>query len=93
MARPKKTIQEIVQKDYPEFAEETNGLSVDQLNSKLATLAKYGEESEQAKQDDEELEKSQALAAELAAPYKDIKKALKAKTKYVYAMLKDKGAA
>jgi hypothetical protein len=92
MARSKKTIQELVQGEYPEFANEVAGLSADQLNNRLATLAKNLEESETAKEDDEALEQAKAEASELAAPYRDAKKALRAKSKYVISLLKEKGA-
>jgi hypothetical protein len=92
MARTKKSLQEVVQTDYPEFASEVAGLSIDQLNNRLATLAKNLEESETAKEDDPALEDAKNLASELAAPYRDAKKALRAKSKYVIGLLKDKGA-
>jgi len=91
MARSKKSNREQVQENYPEFATEVEGLSADQLNNKLATLAKYAEETETAKEDDEALEQAKAEAAELAAPYRDAKKAIRAKSKYVIALLKEKG--
>lgn len=93
MARQKKTVREIVEKEYPEFATEVASSSTDELNNRLATLAKGLEESEQTKESDEELENARALASELAAPYKDIKKAVQLKSKYVIGLLRDKGAA
>ena len=93
MARTKKSVRETVEKNYPEFAEELNGATTDQLNSRLATLAKGLEESEQAKEGDDELEKARLLASELAAPYRDVKKAVQLKSKYVIGLLRDKGAA
>lgn len=93
MARTKKSIQEVVQKDFPEFASEVASYTVDELNSKLATLAKNLEESETAKENDEALTDAHALAAELKAPYTDVKKAVRTKSKYVISLLKDKGAA
>lgn len=93
MARSKKSVRETVEKNYPEFAEELNGATTDQLNSRLATLAKGLEESEQAKEVDDELEKARLLASELSAPYRDVKKAVQLKSKYVIGLLRDKGAA
>lgn len=92
MARQKKTVQELVQTEYPEFAGEVNGLSADQLNNRLATLAKNLEESETAKEEDEALEEAKSTASELAAPYRDAKKALRAKSRYIIGLLKEKGA-
>ena len=46
-----------------------------------------------AKEGDEELENAKALASELSGPYRDVKKAIRQKTKYVIGLLTDKGAA
>lgn len=93
MARSKKSVMKQIQENYPEFADEVNGLSAEQLNNKLASLAKGLEESENSKEIDEELQRTRALATELAAPYRDVKKAVNVKTKYVISLLRDKGAA
>lgn len=92
MARQKKSVQEKVQTEFPEFATEVAGQSSDQLNNRLATLAKYLEESETAMENDTALEDAKANASELAAPYKDVKKAIRLKTKYVISLLNEKGA-
>lgn len=92
MARQKKTIQEVIQAEFPEFVQEVGGLGADELNRRLATLAKNLEESETAKEEDQELEEAKATAAELAAPYRDAKKAIRAKSKYIISLLKEKGA-
>ena len=91
MAKPKKSLQQKVQEEMPDFAGEVAGLSVDQLNNRLAEQAKAGEWNEQAKEDDEELEEAQATASELAAPYKDVKKAVRLKSRYLIALIKEKG--
>jgi hypothetical protein len=88
MARKKKGIEE----EYPEFVSEVAALTTDQLNNRLATLAKNLEESETAKEDDEELEEAKATASELGAPYRDMKKAVRAKSKYIIKTLKERGA-
>lgn len=93
MARQKKTVRERVENDYPEFATEVAGENAQQLNNRLATLAKGLEESEQKKEDNEKLKNARGLASELAAPYRDVKKAVQLKSKYVIGLLKDKGAA
>lgn len=92
MARAKKSVQEKVDKEYPEFVTEVAGATVDQLNDRLAALARGLEESEDLKEEDQALENAKALALELSGPYKDVKKAVQLKTKYIYGLLKDKGA-
>lgn len=92
MARTKKSVMEKVQEEYPEFAAEVMGLAADKLNNRLATLAKYAEENEDAKEKDKELSDAQSLASELSAPYKDTKKAIRLKSRFVIGLLKEKGA-
>lgn len=93
MARPKKSVQEKVQEDMPEFASEVAGLSVGDLNNRLAKLAKDSEANEQAQEDDEGLEKARAEASELAAPYRDAKKAIRLRSRYIIALINEKGGA
>lgn len=93
MAKPKLSLKEKVQKEMPEFADEVGALSVQDLNNRLANLAKANEENEQKKEDDEELETARETASELAAPYKDATKALRLKSRYIIATIKDKGGA
>ncbi|CAM6004874.1 unnamed protein product [Sphagnum balticum] len=89
--KAKKTADEKFQEEYPEFVGEVVGLSVDQLNSRLAEQAKAAEWNETTKEEDEELEEAQKAASELAAPYRDAKKAIRAKSKYLIKLIKEKG--
>lgn len=91
MARAKKSLQEKVQEDMPEFAAEVAGLAVQDLNNRLATLAKGAEENEQAQEDDEDLEKARSEASELAAPYRDAKKAIRLRSRYIISLIREKG--
>lgn len=80
-----------IEKELPEFVNEVGGLSVDELNSRLAQLAKDYEAIEAAKEADEALEDARAAASELAAPYRDGKKAVRMKSGYIVALIKEKG--
>lgn len=91
MARPKKSIAEKVQAEFPEFAASVDGAGVAELESKLSTYAKQQEEVEIAMEDDTALEDSKALTSELSGPYRDAKKAIKMKMKYIIALIKDRG--
>lgn len=93
MARQKKTFTQKVQEEMPEFANEVAGLAVSDLNGRLAVLAKANEENEQLKENDEDLIAAKNEASELAAPFRDAKKALRLKTRYVVALIKEKGGA
>lgn len=91
MPRPKKSVQEKVQKKYPEFVSAVDGLSVADLESKLAMYAKESENVDQAQENDEEIEKTNALLSELKGPYLDARKAIKLKMRYVISLIKEKG--
>lgn len=87
----KKTLAEIVEKEYPDFVEDVQGLDAATLRSRLSTYAIELDRSEQAKEDDEAYQTAKALASELGAPYRDIEKALKLKRKYIVKLIKEKG--
>jgi hypothetical protein len=93
MARQKKTVAEKVQADFPEFSTEVANLTVEELNTRLSNMVKELEESESHKEDNEALEEAKALASELAAPYRDVKKAVHLKSRYIVGLLRDKGKA
>lgn len=87
--RKKLSFKEQVEKDMPEFANEVSGLSEEQLNNRLAQLAKDSDAVNEAKKADEGLEVAKAEVTALAAPYKDALSALKVKTKYIIGLLKE----
>jgi hypothetical protein len=91
MARPKRSIQERVQKELPEFAEVVAGLSVAELEQRLATEAKNSERIEESKENDQALEDAKAQVAELGAPYRDAKKVVRLKSRYLISLIKEKG--
>ncbi len=68
-------------------------LSPGDLIGRLAHYAKEAEAVEDAKEADEELEQAKESAAQLAAPYRDAKKAIRLKSRYIISLLKEKGAA
>lgn len=92
MGRTKKSVQEKVQTEYPEFATEVAGETPAQLNNRLAGLAKYLEQTEEAKENDNQLEIAREQVKELSGPYNDTKKALRIKSKYIITLLREKGA-
>lgn len=91
MAKPKKALKEKVQTLFPDFTSEVDGLPVDSLEKRLNTYAKRAEEIEEAKENDEELERTKELAAELAAPYREGKTEVRHKMRYLIALIKEKG--
>lgn len=91
MARSKKTVQEQVHENYPDFANTIEALSVMELEMRLSAYAKENVKVDEAKEADEELARVSALKSEFEAPYKDAKKALKLKSKYIISLIREKG--
>jgi hypothetical protein len=91
--KAKKSFQEKVQELMPEFVGEVVGLSVDQLNTRLATEARAAEWNEAEKKKDTVLDEKKKEASEAAAPYRDASKNIKIRSKYLYELIKEKGGA
>lgn len=91
MPRESKTIQEKVQSEFPEFVESVMGLSIEQLEKRLSDYAKHRDEVEEAKKADQELQAAKEVASSMAAPYGDALKAINMKSKYIVALVKEKG--
>ncbi len=87
----KKSVQETVQKKYPDFVEVVDGLGVPELEARLLTYAKEREKVEEAKEADEELAKTAELLKELKGPYSDATKAINLKSRYLISLIKEKG--
>lgn len=86
-----KSVQEKVESDFPDFATEVASLTPLQIDDRILKMQKELEESELSKEDDGELNNAKALAKDLGQPYRDVKKAVSLKTRYLIAMLKDQG--
>ena len=80
-----------LEKENPEFVSEVSALSGEELNSRLAQLAKDIETVQDRKEADEDLASAQEGVRQMLAPYTDAKKALRAKSQYIIALLKDRG--
>ncbi len=88
-------LQKKILKNYPEFPEVVDGLSVPELEKKLleyaketaAVNAKLGE----MKEEGGPIYLAQQAVKELTGPYSDIKKALNLKKAYLHALIGDKG--
>lgn len=91
MAREKKSLLEKIQDEYPEFTSEVDGLNVQELKNRIANYAKALQESEESRDADEDLKRAKEEAKELGAPYRDIRKAVKLKTRYLISLIVDKG--
>lgn len=75
---------------HPEFTKEVTSLTTDQLKERVYQLQKGLEESEAHKDANDELKAARANVSELSAPYRDVKAAVKLKTKYILELLDKK---
>jgi hypothetical protein len=94
MGRPKKealTFEGKVQKEMPEFAREVAGLDVQALKNRIAKYAGELSKSEEQQENDEALITTKAEAKELGAPYREVKKAVATKTRYLLGLIEEKG--
>ena len=87
----KLSVYDKVRKEYPEFVEEVVGLSVEELNNRLAMNAKQVAEIEDAKEADEALFSLKEEVKLMSAPYSEAKKALNQKTRFIVELIKEKG--
>lgn len=85
-----KSLLEKIDKEFPGFADEVQGLDAQDLKNRIATYAQELEASDEAREADEGLQQARAEAKELGAPYRDVRKAVKLKTKYLLALLAEK---
>lgn len=74
-----------------EFMEEVMGLTVAQLEARITTYQKELDESEEHKKNNEALKEAKGEVAVIEGPYKDVKKAVQVKTKYLIELIKEKG--
>lgn len=74
-----------------EFKEEVDRLSIPQLEARIANMQKQLEDSEKHKEENVPLQNAKAEVKELSGPYNDVKKAVKTKTKYIIALIREKG--
>lgn len=91
MSKPKKDVFTEIKKNMPEFADEVNTATTEQLDSRLSQLAKDRQEVQDAKDADEELDDAQETARQFAAPYRDSFKAIALKSRFIIATIKERG--
>lgn len=80
-----------VQKNYPDFANEVEKLDASALKARIVGLQQALEESEAHKEANEVLTAARAEVKELSGPYRDVKKAVALKTKYIIDLIKERG--
>jgi hypothetical protein len=87
----KKSVTERVFAEYPGFASEAESMSESELRARLSNMAIELAETEKAQEDDAWLESAKTQVAELSAPYRETKKAIQLKSRYVALVLEQRG--
>jgi hypothetical protein len=82
--------KEKFEKKNPEFVAEVTGLSLEDLDTRLANLAKDAYRVQEAQEDDEDLAEARETASGLAAPYRDAKQAIKQKSAYLAELVSER---
>ena len=82
-----------VAKEHPEFIAVVDGMSLEDLDGRLLSLAKHQEEVAEALANHEQINKLKEQLKELKADFNDTQKALKMKMKYIHLLIKEKGGA
>jgi hypothetical protein len=80
-----------IRKEHPDFVQEVDTLTGDQLKARIVQLQQALEESNAHKEANDDLTAAKANVTELNGPYQDVRKAVQLKTKYLIELLKEKG--
>lgn len=93
--RGPKTLLEKVDSKYPQYSQEVVGLSVQQLDQRIAELQKALEDAAnfQEEKNGEAIKAMQSQLKDLKADYGDVKKAVVLKTKFLVSLVREKGGA
>lgn len=86
-----RSILEKVDLEYPGFSDEVMRLDIQQLEKRIANYAKELEDSENHKAENQLLNNAKEQYEELRAPYKDVKKAISLKTKFLVHLIRERG--
>lgn len=88
MKQSKLSKKQKIEKELPEFVAEVAGLSVQDLDARLAQLAKDIQQVKDSRDADEDLQSLRDQVKLASAPYSDAKKVLQQKTSYIIELLK-----
>ncbi len=80
-----------VAKEFPEFVDEVQGLTIEALRNRIVNMQQALDESEAHKEANDTLKEARANLTELSGPYRDVKRAIQLKTRYIIELLREKG--
>lgn len=89
----KKDLAAQIKEAFPEFYDSIHSGTSEELDVTLAKFAKHLQEVSESKSADEKLEEAKKLVAFLSEPYRDAKKALQLKSRYIISILRERGHA
>jgi hypothetical protein len=88
--KPKKTIEQKVREEFPEFADECQALDSSQIDARLAQFAKDLEAIGESVEADDGLAAAKEAVSNMAAPYREAKAAIRLKGSYLIRLLKER---
>ena len=88
-----KTFREKLDEEFPGFPDEVDAMNIQQLDNKISSLQKGLQDSEQHREQNQDLKDAKQEYDDLAGPYSDVRKAVKKKTKYLVGLVREKGGA
>jgi len=89
--RKAKLEAKLADKVGPEVVETLNSANADELREKLSSLAKHEDETEEALEKDEEVERMTEELKQLKAPYKDTLSGIKLQRGFIAILLRERG--
>lgn len=85
------TFEQKMREEDPEFCDSVDGLSIQQLEARIANYQKDLQDSEEHKANNEALRDAKTEVEMIAGPYRDVKKAIQKKTRYIISTIRSKG--
>lgn len=89
--RKAKLEAKLADKVGPEVVETLNSANADELREKLSSLAKHEDETEEALEKDEDIERMSEELKQLKAPYKDTLGGIKLQRSFIAVLLRERG--
>lgn len=81
--RVKKSVSAKVEEEFPEFASEVASLSQDELKNRVVSLVESLRQIDDELKNNEKIQEAKEVLKEMTGPYRDAKKALSLKVKFL----------
>ena len=85
------TFEQKMEKEDPEFTDSVQSLTTQQLEARIANYQKELQDSEEHKANNTALRDAKRELDTIAGPYRDVRKSIQKKTRYIISMIRAKG--